>query len=79
MFVPGAVAIQKWNFPLFLVTNVTLEWATYAFGGLFWNKYPLVTPVSALSSMEILALILFLVIWMKIQPDLSNLGGRNIC
>ena len=27
MFVPGAVAIQKWNFPLFLVTNVTLEWA----------------------------------------------------
>ena len=26
MFVPGA-AIQKWNFPLFLVTNVTLEWA----------------------------------------------------
>ena len=29
MFVPGAVAIQKWNFPLFLVTNVTLEWASY--------------------------------------------------
>ena len=28
MFVPGAVAIQKWNFPLFLVTNVTLEWAS---------------------------------------------------
>ena len=27
MFVPGAVAIQKWNFPLFLVTDVTLEWA----------------------------------------------------
>ena len=24
MFVPGAVAIQKWNFPLFLVTNVML-------------------------------------------------------
>ena len=28
MFVPGAVAIQKWNFPLLLVTNVTLEWAS---------------------------------------------------
>ena len=27
MFAPGAVAIQKWNFPLSLVTNVTLEWA----------------------------------------------------
>ena len=27
MFVLGAVAIQKWNFPPFLVTNVTLEWA----------------------------------------------------
>ena len=30
MFVPGAVAIQKWNFPLFLVTNMTLEWAISA-------------------------------------------------
>ena len=27
MFVPGVVAIQKWNFPFLLVTNVTLEWA----------------------------------------------------
>ena len=31
MFVPGAVAIQKWNFPLFLVTNVTLDWASKDF------------------------------------------------
>ena len=27
MFVPGAATIQQWNFPLFLVTNVMLEWA----------------------------------------------------
>ena len=27
MFAPGAVAIQKLKFSLFLVTNVTLEWA----------------------------------------------------
>ena len=36
MFVPGAVAIQKWNFPLFLVTNVMLEWAKYELTGLSW-------------------------------------------
>ena len=32
MFVPGAVAIQKWNCPLFSVTNVTLEWASNELG-----------------------------------------------
>ena len=36
MFVPGAVAIQKWNFPLFLVTNMMLEWASTSVATASW-------------------------------------------